>query len=133
MEDQRPFFKNMLKSTFKTKVGNPEEISSPVVSAIEKNTRAIKDKEVAKQISKPIVTALVDVMEKIEKRKDADESEMSTLLERVKMLKGDQGESADEDFIISAVVPQVLEKVGEVIKPLIPEPIPGEDGKDGDD
>ncbi len=130
MEDQRPFFKNMLKSTFKTKVGNPEEISSPVVSAIEENTRAIKDKEVAKQISKPIVTALVDVMEKIEKRKDADESEMNSLLERVKMLKGDQGESADEDFIISAVVPQVLEKVGEVIKPLIPEPIPGKNGDD---
>lgn len=56
--DDKPFLKNMLKSTFKTKVSNSDELIAPLVSAIKENTEAVRDKDVAKQMSKPIVNAL---------------------------------------------------------------------------
>lgn len=137
MEDPRLFFKNMLKSTFKTKVSNTDEFTSPVVDAIRENTEAVKDKDVAKQMSKPIVTALVDVMDKIDERKEYEDSKLDKLfsniqqlkidkildeIESVKGEKGDDGHTPTEEELIPIIEP--------LIKPLIPDPIPGEPGKD---
>ena len=126
-QDPRPFFKNMLKSVFNTKVSNSEEISSPVVEAIRENTEAVKDKDVAKQISKPIVTALVVVMEKIEEKKEHDESNIVKLLERIEKVKGEPGEPGKD-----AEKPSKEELLG-LIEPLIPDPIQGLPGRDGND
>lgn len=64
------FIKNMLHSTFRTRVENPDEISSPVVSAIQSHTEALKSSEATKGISKPIVSALVDLMSKYDKSEE---------------------------------------------------------------
>lgn len=101
MDDPRPFFKNMLKSTFKTKIGNSEDISSPIVSAIEENTLAVKDKDVAKQISKPIVTALVDVMQTIDKNGKDGNEKLSLVAESIDRLKEASEKEGVEEVSVS--------------------------------
>lgn len=120
-QDSRLFMKNMLKSTFKTKVSNTEEFTSPIVDAIRENTEAIKDKDVAKQISKPIVTALVDVIEKIGEKSASEDSKLDKFFERIQVVKGEDGVSwpkpTDEELL-------------QIIEPLIPAPIKGDPGED---
>lgn len=119
MEDIRPFIKNMVKSVFKTRIENSEDISYPIVDAID---------DVPERIAKPIIMSNIDMKKEIVSAvKELKDSYPKNPFDGISMLKGEKGEKGEKGD--KGDMPSE-EDVKRILVPFIPSPIPGKDGKD---
>jgi len=132
MEALIKFLRNQFRDGFfNGKLLNPRDVSEPIADAIkygaELNAKIVessfgKMSEDEGAISKEIKKELKDGVDRIVKAKLAKES--VDFLNKLEFVKGEQGEPGEDGHT------PTKEELIPIIKPLIPEPIPGKPGKD---